>query len=140
MAKSNAAKADTPETTAPAEENPNSISATAKIKDEDGNVTAEVEESITYDLGSNLDDAVSKFGAEVVFTNFKQSAVIAAQGRMRSLIQKGSRGDDLQTKMNEWKPGIKTVTRKSPAEKVKELLAGKSSDEIAAILAQAGLG
>ena len=139
MAKSQAA-AKTEDTPAPIEENPNSISATAKIKDEDGNVSAEIEESIVYDLGSNLDDAVSKFGADVVFTNFKQSAVIAAQGRMRSLIQKGARGDALQSKMNEWKPGIKTVTRKSPAEKVKDLLAGKSKDEIAAILAQAGLG
>lgn len=120
-------------------ETQNLVSATAKIKDENGNLKEEVTEEVSYDFGSDLDDAVERFGADVVFTNFKQSATIALQGRMRAHIQQGLRGDDLQAKVDEWRPGIKTVTRKSPSEKVKDLLAGKSPEEIANILREAGL-
>lgn len=121
------------------------VSATAKIKDaESGEVKEEITETVQYDFGENVLDAVDKFGEEVVFTNFKQSAVIALQSRMRSLVvgskdTPGVRGKALQKAVSEWKPGVKTITRKSPAEKIKGLLEGKSPEEIAELLKQAGI-
>lgn len=115
------------------------VTATAKLKDEGGNVTAEVEGTIDYDFGGTLSEAVDLFGEEVIFTNFKQSAVIACQSRIRAALQQGKEGDDLQLAILEWKPGVKSISRKSPADKLKALLEGKSPEDIAAMLADAGV-
>lgn len=118
------------------------VKATIKEKNEKGEVTSEtsVTGSCTYDFGETLDDAVALFGAEVVMNNFKQNAVISAQSRMRALLVQGLEGDALQEKLDEWKPGVKTSTRKSPVDKLKDLLAGRSPEEIAALIAEAGIG
>ena len=117
------------------------ITANAKIKDkETGEVTSEPTATCNYDFGTDLDSAVQLFGADVIFNNFKQSAVISAQSRMRALLAQGVEGEDLQAKLDEWKPGIKTTTRKSPADKLRDLLAGRSPEEIAALIAAAGVG
>lgn len=117
------------------------ITANAKIKDKETNeVVDEVTATCTYDFGADLDSAVELFGADVIFNNFKQSGVISAQSRMRALLTQGVTGEDLQAKLDEWKPGIKTTTRKSPADKLKELLAGRSPKEIAELIAAAGIG
>jgi hypothetical protein len=47
----------------------------------------EKEAAIAYDFGANLDDAAGKFGAEVVFTNFKRTAVITAQAAIRRMLE-----------------------------------------------------
>lgn len=118
----------------------NTISATAKLKDKDGNLTGEeVTESVTYDFGSTVVEAIDKFGEEVVYTNFKQAAIIAAQSRIRSHILAGLRGADLQAKISEWKPGVKSIVRKSPVDKIKGILEGKSPEEIAELLKAAGI-
>lgn len=119
----------------------NGIHAKAKIKDkETGEVTGEASATCTYDFGTDIDSAVALFGADVVFNNFRQNAVISAQSRMRSLMNQGLSGDELQAKISEWKPGIKTLTRKSPVDKLKDLLSGRSPEEIAALIAAAGIG
>ena len=115
------------------------ISAKSKIKDEDGEVVEEVSATATYDFGDNLEASVALFGEEVVHNNFKQNAVISAQSRMRALLGQGLSGDELQAKLDEWKPGVKTSTRKSPVDKLKDLLAGRSPEEIAALIAEAGI-
>ena len=64
---------------------PTQVTATAKLKDKDsGEVLGEVEGTIDYNFGDNLEAAVALFGEEVIFTNFKQSAVIACQSRIRA--------------------------------------------------------
>lgn len=111
------------------------VNATAKLRDEDGNLTGEEITAVAnYDFGDDLDGAVSLFGAETVFNQFKQSAVINLQGVMRRAISAGKNGDELQAVVSEWKPGVRARTAKSPADKIKDLLAGKSPEEIAAIL------
>lgn len=110
------------------------VSATAKLKDEEGKLTGEESTStVEYDFGENLEDAVAKFGDEVVFSAFKRSAVIDLQSNMRRWILNG---DDCQEKADEWQPGVKTITRKSPVEKLRDLLKGKSPEEIATLLQQ----
>ena len=120
------------------------VSATAKVKDEAGNVTGEVEATINYDFGETLQESIDLFGEEVVFTNFKQSAIIACQSRMRAAMiggkdTAGKTGDELQAAIAEWKPGVKSMSRKSPVDKLKALLEGKSPEEIATLLQSAGV-
>jgi len=61
--------------------------------------------TIAYDFGENLDAAVEKFGAEVVFSNFKQSAKITAQAAMRRMLEDGKDQDAVAARMADWKPG-----------------------------------
>ncbi len=115
------------------------VCATAKIKDEEGNLVEEKTACVEYDFGDSIQDAIEKFGEDVVFSNFKQAATISLQSRIRSWVQAGKEGDDLQEEASNWKPGMRTVSRKSPTEKLKDLLAGKSPEEIAALLQEAGI-
>lgn len=57
------------------------------------------------DLGDTLQDAIEKFGEEVVFTNFVSQAKIRAQAIMRDLLTDGKSDEDISTFMASWKPG-----------------------------------
>jgi len=63
----------------------------------------EVEKTLQFDFGDNLDQAVEMFGKEVVFTNYVQAAKISLQSLMRSRMEKGSNVDELSSI---WKPGV----------------------------------
>ena len=76
------------------------IKASKKIGD------VEKEAAIAYDFGANLDEAVAKFGAEVVFTNFKRTAVITAQAAIRRMIEDDKPIEEITSKMASWKPGV----------------------------------
>lgn len=111
------------------------VQATATMVDENGNSTGEkVTGSVEYNFGADLTEAMELFGEDIIYSQFKQNATIALQGIMRRAIQSGKSGDELQAAVSEWKPGVRTRTGKSPADKIKDLLAGKSPEEIQEIL------
>ena len=62
--------------------------------------------SIAKDLGENCQDAIDKFGAEVVHTNFKSAAKITAQAAMRRYMEAGKTAEEITTLMEAWKPGV----------------------------------
>lgn len=64
------------------------------------------EAAIAYDFGETLEDAVAKFGADVVFTNFKRTATITAQAAMRRELEGGKGEEEIVAKMAGWKPGV----------------------------------
>lgn len=115
------------------------VNATAKVKDENGNLTGEEREvSVYYDFGDNLDEAVEKFGHDAVFAQFKQQSTIGLQAILRRHGADANTSDEqLQEIADQWKPGEKRATRKSPAEKIRDMLAGKSPEEVQEILSQA---
>jgi hypothetical protein len=57
------------------------------------------------DLGENIEDAIAKFGAEVVFTNFQSQAKIRAQAIMRDMLTEGKTDEEIADFMATWKPG-----------------------------------
>lgn len=76
------------------------ISATYKKGETD------VECAILFDFGQNLDGAVAKFGAEVVYSNFVRASKVTAQAAMRRLMEAGKSQEEVQTTMEAWKPGV----------------------------------
>lgn len=62
--------------------------------------------TILYDFGGNVNEAVAKFGAETVYSNFTRAAVITAQAAMRRMMEDGLTEADIQKKMESWKPGV----------------------------------
>lgn len=116
----------------------NSIeSYSATVSDQDREV------SVKYDFGENLADAVEKFGEDVVFSRFKSAAIIDLQSLIRrhikQLDEKGNpkfTDEQIQEAASNWAPGIKTVSRKSKAEKVQALFSQMSDEEREAILNQ----
>ncbi len=70
------------------------------------------EATIQYDFGNDLDDAVAKFGKDVVFSNFVQSAKITLQSIVRRyLVTDG----DIQGLTTTWKPGMQMQRTSVPA-------------------------
>jgi len=64
------------------------------------------EAAIAYDFGATLDEAVAKFGSDVVFTNFKRTAVITAQAAIRRMLEGKKSIDEITAGMASWKPGV----------------------------------
>lgn len=57
------------------------------------------------DLGENLQDAVAKFGEDIVFSNFVAQAKIRAQAIMRDMMVSGKTDAEISEYMATWKPG-----------------------------------
>ena len=104
--------------------------------------------TVHYDFGDNLAEAEEKFGEDVVYKQFVASATIDLQSKMRSLMVDATDKDgnitrpamsqeEIQAEVANWKPGKKEIVRKSPKDKLKDLLAQMSPEDRAALLAQA---
>lgn len=90
------------------------------------------------DLGDNLEDAVERFGGEVVFSNFKRAATITAQAAMRRFLEQGMSDNLVADKMNSWRPGVALERNVDPVAALKAKFAKMSPEERAALLAELG--
>ena len=104
------------------------VTATANVKDDSGTLIASESATAHVDLGQSAEDAIAKFGDEIVYSNFVQQSVVRVQGLIRSRVDKGIKaGKDIETIRNEvqeefkdWTPDKVTVNRKDPVEKAQE--------------------
>jgi hypothetical protein len=62
--------------------------------------------NINYDFGATIEEAIAKFGKEVVFSNFKGNAVVTIQSGMRGLAIKGKSDAEIQAHYNTYKLGV----------------------------------
>jgi hypothetical protein len=76
------------------------IKATKKIDGEEKSA------AVAYDFGATLEEATEKFGADVVFTNFKRTAVITAQAAIRRALEGGKSEEEIASLMASWRPGV----------------------------------
>jgi hypothetical protein len=108
------------------------ITAKVSVGEDDDEVNGEV----NYNFGENLEEAIDLFGTEVVYKRFKAAVVVDLQGIMRRHMSAKEPlfGDDLQAKIDEWKPGVQKA-RKSKTEKALSLLEGMTADEKAEFIA-----
>lgn len=92
----------------------------------------DLEATITYDFGKDLDDMVEKFGGEVVFTNARANMKIGLQSAMRRYLVAGKDCSELVTA---WKPGVQMERTVDPLSVAKKAYANMSDEEKAAFIA-----
>ncbi|MHA1970735.1 MAG: hypothetical protein ACTSXE_02690 [Candidatus Thorarchaeota archaeon] len=114
------------------------VVTTAKSELGDRTVTVE------YDFGGSLDEAVEKFGAEVVFSNFVRQAKVGLQAIVRSnakqLNEAGTEyaksDDEVIAALASWSPSDGTVNRVSKSDKLDKILGTMGEEERAEFLAK----
>jgi len=74
----------------------------------------EISVTVPYDFGANLQDMVSKFGEEVVFTNARQSMKITLQALIRRGIETGQPEDSIKAQAQAWIPGVQQERKSDP--------------------------
>jgi len=95
------------------------------VKAKKGDRTVQVE----YDFGQNLQEAIQKFGEDVIFTKFVQAAKIDLQAVLRRGIEAGKTDDEIAKLAEQWKPGLVVRTSKDPIEAIKAKLATLSEED-----------
>lgn len=90
--------------------------------------------STTYDFGSNLDEAVEKFGENVVYGVFLDQATIRLQAMLRRCITDEVADKEIAAKVEAWKMTVGGRERRSAAEKVQDLLGKMSPEQKAELL------
>jgi hypothetical protein len=66
----------------------------------------EREATVLVDLGENVQDAISRFGEEVVFSNYIANVKISVQSGIRRYLEAGLSQEDIQAKFDAFKPGV----------------------------------
>lgn len=59
-----------------------------------------------FDFGTDLKEAVEKYGEEVIFSSYKRSQVIAFQNAVRRMLDAGKTNEEIDQTMESWKPGV----------------------------------
>ena len=117
--------------------------AVSSAPDASGNVLIEATEktsskkiAVTYNFGASLDEAIEKFGAEVVFSGFRRTSVITAQGLMRRLAKTGKSDAEIQAAIFNWKPGVQAERISDPVARLKSMFSSMSAEERQKIMAE----
>lgn len=64
--------------------------------------------SVSFDFGADLKESTAKFTEQVVFSNWEDNAIIALQGRVRQMMEKGKTDAEIHEFVKAWKPGMRT--------------------------------
>ena len=117
--------------------------AVSSAPDASGNVLIEATEktsgkkvAVTYNFGASLAEAIEKFGAEVVFSGFRRTSVITAQGVMRRLAKAGKSDAEIQAAITNWKPGVQAERISDPVARLKSMFSSMSAEERQKIMAE----
>jgi len=89
---------------------------------------------VNFDFGADLDAMVTKFGASVVHDKAKANMIVGLQSVMRTGIDDGKKGKELQTIADKWVPGIRKAA-KPKTQKLKEDYQALSEEQRAELLA-----
>ena len=92
--------------------------------------------TVSYDFGDNLQDAVAKFGEEVVFSNMQQSMKISLQALMRRGFDKGITDEEITAQAASWKPGVAAQRTSDPVAAIMGKWASIPADKRAELLKQ----
>jgi len=123
------------------------ISARYQVKDENNSAVLDAEgkpmwqeASVEYDLGDTLDLAAEKFGADVIFSNYKANARVAIQGIIRAKLKAGLTAEAISEFMSTYVLGVALEkTQVNPVEAVKAAFHTWSPEKQAAYLKELGV-
>lgn len=94
------------------------------------------EAAVTVDLGVDAQDAITRFGDKVVFSNYLANAVIGVQSAIRRYLEKGKTQEEIQAIMNTYKPGVTLERVIDPLSALANQMENKSDEEMEAIFEQ----
>ena len=122
------------------------LKARYQVKDEEGNAVMNdgqaVWEEVTcsYDLGETLDEAIDKFGTDVVFSQFVANAKVKLQGIMRDKKKAGLTDDAIQAFLDTYKLGeVMERVQVNPMDAVKAAFATWSPEKQKEYLRELGV-
>ena len=92
--------------------------------------------TVSYDFGNNLQDAVARFGEDVVFSNMQQSMKISLQALIRRGFDKGVTDEEITAQAAAWKPGVAAQRQSDPVAAVLSKWATLSPEKKAELLKQ----
>ena len=78
------------------------VEVTAKDGKDEGAKAA----TVLVDLGENAQDAIERFGADVVFSNYIANVKIGVQAGIRRYLKAGIDPAGIQAKFDNFKPGV----------------------------------
>jgi hypothetical protein len=94
------------------------------------------EAAIMVDLGDNAQDAIDRFGAEVVFSNYLANVKIGVQSGIRRYLEAGLGQDEIQAKFENYKPGVTMDRVVDPVAALANKMKSMTPEEQAALFAQ----
>ena len=90
--------------------------------------------SVQYDFGDDLDAMVKRFGAAIVHDKARANMAVGLQSVIRTAIDDGKKGKDLQAIADAWTPGIRKAA-KPKTEKLKGAYQDLSEEQREELLA-----
>jgi hypothetical protein len=93
------------------------------------------EATVLVDLGENVEDAIARFGAEVVFSNYLANVKIGVQSAIRRYLEANIAANDIQAKFDTFKPGVTLDRVVDPVASLANKLKTMSPEEQEAIFA-----
>jgi hypothetical protein len=91
------------------------------------------EATLNYNYGKDLKEAVTMFGEEVIFTNYRKSAKIDLQSVIRRYLVAGKEPNDLMTI---WRPGVTLDRTVDPKAAAKNAFAKMTDEEKKAFITE----
>lgn len=117
-------------------ENKDMLEITATKSTEEGE---KLEATVLYDGGKDIDEAVEKFGSEVVYNLYTSALVVKAQAVIRRMLVNGDSEDKINEFFESWRPDVKAQTKKNPMAQIKSLASGLSEEEKQKLREELGL-
>lgn len=105
----------------------------ARVPSTDGKT---LEAGVIFDFGDTLDEAVSKYGEEIIYDLASRAAVIKLQGVIRAELKAGKLPVEIETELRDWRPDVsRRRTRKDVVVDLAGSVAKMTDEEKAELLA-----
>jgi len=104
---------------------------TAEMTAKNGNESKAA--TIKVNVPENLDELGQHFGPDVVYSHARRSIIIAMQTSIRGMLEAGKSVDEIQSTMQDWKPGLKRPA-KTAMDRVREEISRMSPEDKKRIL------
>lgn len=103
--------------------------------------------NLEYDFGATLEEAIEKFGADVVFSGFVADCKVSVQAVARRLLKTNKTNEageeigpytdeEIQAAVSNYKPGVKSERTSDPMAKLEGLLGKLTAEQKEAFLAK----
>jgi len=89
---------------------------------------------VKFDFGNDVEEAIEKYGEDIVYAYYRANATVSLQDVIRSGIKAKKSQKEIQALVNAWVPGIKR-RGKSKSEKMRDDFQKLSEGEKAELLA-----